>query len=71
MELEIGHIANFKIGISKVQNFGNFERSPMKLNNVALVIILSLTAIDEYERSMLAFDITHIGIQDYQIRSVL
>ena len=24
-----GHIASFKIGISKVQDFGNFELSPM------------------------------------------
>ena len=30
-----GHTASFKIGVSKVQDFGNFELSPMHIGHTA------------------------------------
>ena len=36
-----GHTASFKIGVSKVQDFGNFELSPMRETfNVHLKMLL-------------------------------
>ena len=34
-----GHTASFKISISKVQDFGNFELTPMKLSLIGKYVI--------------------------------
>ena len=47
-----GHIANFKIGVSKVQDFGNCELSPMDIRKLIFDYALFTTGLCSYKYSL-------------------
>ena len=53
-----GHIASFKIGVLKVQDFGNFELSPMLLEYIK-------SCINQYLKSSASY--TKLAITVFKI----